>query len=350
MIKMSERSHAPAITIVMPCYNTDRYLKKTMSSILAQTFSDYEIIMVDDGSTDNTPQLLDDYAERYPDIIKVFHKENGGQSTARNMALEYARGEYVVFWDSDDYASVDYLETLIGAARQNNSEVVLSGSHYVDENGVVIENLNYPVDRFPDYPLRRLSPHGKLYRLDFLNRHNIRFENGKLYEDNAFNLLALFLCKNLVILPYTGHFQVVHGGSSMSSAVVSEKVPYRGLEDALTYINEHIDEVNDKDVYEFTVLSFLTYFIFLGNREHMQAALHKYKGCKYSGSLIDELCAYTQRLVPEKLPDYYRNPRVGIFRSRELQLRHRAGVWLFVRLLRTHTLRPFARLYYFFVR
>ena len=72
------------------------------------------------------------------------------------------------------------------AARENDSEMVLSGSHYIDENGVVIENLNYPVDRYPDYPLRRLSPHGKLYRRDFLDRHNIRFAPGKLYEDNPF--------------------------------------------------------------------------------------------------------------------------------------------------------------------
>ncbi|MCR5300824.1 MAG: glycosyltransferase [Lachnospiraceae bacterium] len=347
---MSENNSQPAISIVMPCYNTEKYLRKTMSSIFAQTFSDYEIIMVDDGSTDGTPALLDKYCAEYPDIITVFHKENGGQSTARNLALSHAKGEYIVFWDSDDYASVDYLETLIETARANNSEVVLTGSHYIDENGVVIENLNYPVDRFPDYPLRRLSPHGKIYSRSFLNRHNIRFVDGKLYEDNPFNLKALFLCRNLVILPYTGHFQVVHGGSSMSCAVVSQKVPYEGLEEALTYINEHRDEVNDHDVYEFTVLSFLTYFIFLGNREHMQAALNKYSGCKYSNELIDELCAYAQRLVPEKLPGYYRNPYVGIFRCRELQLRHRAGVWLFVKLLRTHMLRPFARMYYLFVR
>ena len=347
---MTNQVKTPAISIIMPCYNTDKYLKRTMGSIFGQTFSDYEIIMVDDGSTDSTPQLLDDYRAKYPDIITVFHKENGGQSTARNLALEHAKGEYIVFWDSDDYAVTDYLETLYATARENDSEVVLTGSHYVDENGVVIENLNYPVDRFPGYPLRRLSPHGKIYRRSFLDRHNIRFEPGKLYEDNAFNLLALFLCRNLVILPYTGHFQVVHGGSSMSSAVTSDKVPYKGFEEALTYINDHRDEVNDYDVFEFTVLSFLTYFIFLGNREHMQAALHKYRGCKYDRPLIDGLCAYALRIVPEKLPHYYRNPHVGIFRCRELQLRHRAGVWLFVRLLRTRTLRIFARMYYFFVR
>ena len=321
-----------------------------MDSIFAQTFSDYEIIMVDDGSTDSTPALLDAYGNDNPGKIRVFHKENGGQSTARNLALDQANGEYILFWDSDDYAEVDYLERLITAARDNDSEMVLSGSHYIDENGFVIENLNYPVDRFPDYPLRRLSPHGKLYRKDFLDRHNIRFAPGKLYEDNPFNFLALFLCKNQVILPYAGHYQVVHTGSSMSSVVTSDKVPYDAIEEALTYMNGHREEINDYHVYEFTVLSFLTYFIFLGNREHMQNALRKYKGCKYDSALVDELCTFAQRIIPENLPKYYKNPHVGIFREKELQLRHRAGVWLFVRLLRTHTLKAFARVYYAFVR
>lgn len=347
---MNTDNNRPAVSIIMPCYNTEKYIRKTMCSIFSQTFTDFELIMVDDGSTDSTPALLDDYAKQYPDKIRVFHKENGGQSTARNLAIDEAKGEYILFWDSDDYADVDLIETLITAARENNSEVVIGGSHYIDENGYVIENLNYPVDRFPDYPLRRLSPHAKLYRLDFLNRHNIRFVPGKLYEDNPFNFMALFLCRNPIVLPTARHYQVVHPGSSMSSTVTSEKFPYEGIRQALTYIDEHKDEINDPDVYEFTVMSFFTYFIFLGNREHMQAALRKYKGCKYERSLITELCDYAQKIIPEKLPHYYKNPRIGIFRSRELQFRHRAGVWLFARLLRTHTLKSFAHLYYTFVR
>ena len=82
------------------------------ASIFSQSFDDYEIIMVDDGSTDSTPKLLDDLAEKHPDRIRVFHKENGGQSTARNLALSEAKGEYVVFWDSDDYAAPDMFEKL----------------------------------------------------------------------------------------------------------------------------------------------------------------------------------------------------------------------------------------------
>ena len=217
---MADTDKRPGVSIVVPCYNSAKYMKKMLDSVFGQSFKDIEMILVDDGSTDGvTPGLLDECQKNHPDIVKVIHKENGGQSTARNVALQYATGEYVVFWDSDDYADVDYLETLYTAGKANDSEMVLSGSHYVDENGVIIENLNYPVDRYPNYAGRRLSPHGKMYRLEFLNRHNIRFADGKRYEDNPFNFMAMFLCKNQVILPYAGHYQVVHTGSSTSTVM-----------------------------------------------------------------------------------------------------------------------------------
>lgn len=347
---MSNTAKKPGVSIIMPCYNTEKYIKKTLDSIFGQSFKDIELIMVDDGSKDSTPEILDKCEAEHPDLVRVIHKENGGQSTARNVALEYATGEYVVFWDSDDYADVDYLEKLYTAAVENDSEMVLSGSHYVDENGNVLENLGYPVDKNPGYALRRLSPHGKLYKLEFLNRHNIRFAAGKRYEDNPFNFCAMFLCKNQVILPYVGHYQVIHTGSSTSTVMDPEKMPYDAIENALKYVNAHIDEVNDFSMYEFTVLSFMTYFIFLGNREHMQAAHNQSKGYKNGNALIKDLCVFTQRVIPEQLPNYYKNKHVGIFKEKTLEFRQRAGVWLVTKLLRTHTLKAFAMIFYFFIR
>lgn len=346
---MEEVVKTPGISIIMPCYNTEKYIKKTLASVFGQTFKDIELIMVDDGSKDSTPEILDKCRADYPDIVKVIHKENGGQSIARNMALDYATKEYIVFWDSDDYADVDYLEKLYTAAIENNSEMVISGSHYVDENGMIIENLGYPVDRFPNYVGRRLSPHGKIYKKEFLDRHNIRFAPNKKFEDNPFNFMAMFLCKNQVILPYALHYQVVHKGSTMSSAMDPNQIPYEAMEEAMKYVNEHIDEVNDIDVYEYTVLSFLTYFIFLGNREHMRDAHNVSKGYKNNNDLIKSLCDFTQKVVPKHMPDYYKNPYAKIFNKQPIQFRQRAGVWMFTKLIRTHTLKVFAILFYSFV-
>lgn len=340
----------PGISIIMPCYNTEKYIKKTLASIFGQTFQNFELIMIDDGSKDSTPTILDKCKEEHPDKVVVVHKENGGQSGARNMAIEMATREYCIFWDSDDYADVDYLELLYNAAVSNDSDMVISGSHYIDENGVVLENINFPVDKYPQFTGRRLSPHGKLYRIEFLNRHGIRFAEGKKFEDNPFNLMAMFLSKNQVILPFAYHYQVIHPGSTMSTAMDPKQMPFDALEDAFKYMNAHNDEINNRELYEFITLGFMTYFIFLGNREHMRAAHDKNKGYKNGKALIREMCDFTQRVIPQQLPDYYKNPHVGIFRERELELRQRAGTWLFVQLIRTHTLKAFAMVYYTFIK
>lgn len=339
----------PAISIIVPCYNTGHLIHKMIKSVFGQSMQDFELIMIDDGSTDETGKVLDDLKELHPDKVVVIHKENGGQATARNIALDIAKGEYIVFWDSDDYTDVDYLETLYNAAVNNDSEMVLSGSHEVDEYGNIIQNLNYPVHLFPDYAGRRLSPHGKMYKKEFLERHHLRFADGKLYEDNPFNFIGLFLCRNQVILPYGGYYQVIHTGSSMATMMKSEKIPYEKMEEALYYVNEHKDEVNNWNVYEYTILSFFTYFIFLGNRNHIRTAHKVSKGYKNRSTIIKELCDYVQRIIPQYLPEYYKNPLIGICKGKPLCFEQRAGVWLASKLIRTHLLKAFALVYYLFV-
>lgn len=346
---MNMNTDKPAVSIIVPCYNPGKHFKKMLASVFGQNFQDFELILIDDGCTDGTDKLIDECHERYPDRVHVVHKENGGQSIARNMGIEMAKGEYLLFWDSDDYADADYIETLYTAGVEADSEMVLTGSHYVDEYGNILENLNYPVHMYPGYIGRRLSPHGKLYRKDFIERHHLRFAEGKVFEDNPFNFMAMFLCRNQVIKSYSGHYQVVHTGSTMSTVMKSEKIPYDALEEAMRYVNEHRDEVNDYAVYEYTVISFFTYLIFLGNRTHMQAAHHAKNGYKNKRKLIGELCDYVQRVIPEYLPNYSKNVYVGIGKGKPLALRQRAGVWTMTILLKTHMLKAFALVYYLII-
>ena len=186
-----------------------------------------------------------------------------------------------------------------------------------------------------------------MYQRDFLNKHGIRFAEGKLYEDNPFNLMAMFLCQNQVILPYNGHYQVMHSGSTMTKKMDENKVPYEAIEEAVSYTLSHEELLNDRDVFEFTVLSFMTYFIFQANRKHLYAT-EKIKGRKSDRSLIAHICMYTQRMIPEHFPSYYKNPHVGLFRNKYLSFSQRAGVWLFVILLRLHLLKPFTMMFYLF--
>lgn len=342
---MNNDNTAYAITIVMPCYNTEKYIVKTLDSLYSQTMQDFEIVFVNDGSTDGTLGILEECRERLSDRVKIITVENGGQSRARNIALDHATGKYIVFLDSDDYVDNDYLETLYKAAEENDSEMVLSGQHKVDEEGNIIASIDYPVDKIPGYALRRLNPHGKLYLREFIEKHHIRYAEGKLYEDNAFNLMAMFICRNQVILPYNGHYQVIHPGSTMTKVMDPNKIPYDALEQAISYSLSHPLLLNDRDIFEFTVLSFMTYFIFQANRKHIYST-EKIKGRKSNPEIMREICDYTKRLIPQYFPEYYKNKYVGIFKCRYLTLSQRAGVWLFVKLLRCGMLWPFTSVFY----
>ena len=113
------------ISITVPVYNVEKYLPRCLNSLVNQTFKlDYEIICVDDGSTDNSGKILDDFAQKYPKI-KVIYQENAGLSEARNTALKYVTGKYTMFVDSDDFIAPNALEDLYNYAQKHNSDVVI---------------------------------------------------------------------------------------------------------------------------------------------------------------------------------------------------------------------------------
>lgn len=114
------------VSVIVPIYNVEQYLKRAIDSLLAQTLKEIEIILVDDGSPDNCGKIADRYAEQYPNVM-VIHKENGGVSDARNAGLEKASGAYIGFVDPDDYAEPDMFEKLYNSAKENESDLVLCG-------------------------------------------------------------------------------------------------------------------------------------------------------------------------------------------------------------------------------
>lgn len=331
------------ISIIIPVYNSEKYLEKCLESLKEQTYQNFEVIFVDDGSTDDSAQILKRYAQLAPNRFRILYKENGGQSSARNMALPYVRGEYTTFLDSDDYYDRKYLETLYFAAKENDSDMVISGQKKVDEKGEIYLNIDYPVDKYPHTVMRRLNFSGKLYRTEYMRRHKMRFAEGKTYEDNPFNFIMIFLARNLVILPYSGYYQVGHYGSTTTKKIQEEKLPYKEVEDSIVYILDHRSEINDYSIFEFTILSFFTYFIFQANKKHMYLSIEDRKS---DLRVIMNLCDYVLKLLNKYMPEYWKNKYIGVFKNRELQFSQRAGVWFFVKLCRTNMLNIFAKLYF----
>lgn len=336
----------PAVSVIIPVYNVENYLRKCVDSVLNQTLKNVEILIINDGSTDASQSVIDDLHKKNPDVIKAFQKENGGLSSARNYALDIAIGEYITFLDSDDYLDDDYLETLYSEAKKYNSDMVCSGQKKVNEKGEVLAILTYPIDKNPNCILRRLNISGKIYKKEYIEQHNMRFAIGKTYEDDPFNLVMLFMAHNFRIIRYEGYNQLVREGSITSKKINSERIPYVALEKSISYVVEHKENVTNYEAFEYTVLSFFTYFIFQANKKHMY--LKKGIERKSDCSVVLQFCDFTMKILKRYMPNYFRNTNVKIFKNKELQLSQRCGVWLYVHLCKSGMLNVFTKLYYKF--
>lgn len=332
-----------SVSIIIPVYNAEQYLSKCLESLEKQSFQDFEVLFVNDGSTDGSLAMIEDFSQKDKSRFRVLSKENGGQSSARNMALPLVEGEYTTFLDSDDYLDENYLETLYTTAKQNNSDMVISGQKKVDEEGKVYLSIDYDTEKYPNCILRRLNFSGKLYRTEYMRKHKMKFAVGKTYEDNPFNFKMIFLAKNLMIVPYSGYYQVGHPGSTTTKKIQEEKLPYDEIREAIDYITKHKSEINDYSIFEFTVLSFFTYFIFQANKKHMYLSIEDRKS---DIQVIMHLCDYVQEILKEFFPNCQKNSHIGIFKNYELQLSQRIGVWLFVKLYRFKLLKWFANIFY----
>lgn len=135
------------VSVVVPVYNVEKYLDKCVSSIVNQTYKNLEIILVDDGSTDNCPAMCDEWAEK-DSRIKIIHKTHSDAGITRNVGIEIAVGDYICFCDSDDYIASDTVEKCVNKAFETNAEAVLYGLVSVDENGNVLNSASFDISSF----------------------------------------------------------------------------------------------------------------------------------------------------------------------------------------------------------
>jgi len=192
----------PTVSVVVPVYNTSEYLEACVASILAQTFTDFELLLIDDGSTDGSLELCGRLAQT-DDRIRVLHHENRGPSYTRNCGIDEARGEFISFVDSDDWVEPDMLEKTVAAAKETDADMVISGILYDTEyNGklkshrtvkpqnAVLDTSEKIVSRFVEWKRPHLldGVWSKLYRVSTLKESGILMPEGEIYEDTAFNV------------------------------------------------------------------------------------------------------------------------------------------------------------------
>lgn len=220
----------PEITVIVPVYNVEKYLGKCLDSILSQSFSNIEIICVNDGSTDNSRKILQDYKNKDSRII-ILDKKNGGLSSARNAGLNIARGKYISFVDSDDWIENDMLELMYSSMENLNTDISICQVHQFDESKQKIDDSNpyYTLEYFnSSFDNRSFSyletksfimdvcvmAWNKLYRRSFLDSLNARFPDGKIFEDGPFFFSIFFNTKKVnIVRKFLYNYRINRKGS-----------------------------------------------------------------------------------------------------------------------------------------
>lgn len=202
----------PQISVIVPIYNMELHMKKCINSVLGQTFQDFELILVDDGSKDKSDKICDEYA-RMDRRVQVIHKENGGVSTARNAGLTIAKGEYVAFVDADDWLEADYLETLYQLAKKHSVDIACCTLIGADENGKNFIFVSLPKDKseekyvsFQDEDFRFSkwyslgTPVCKIIKRTLISNNNLQFDKTlSIGEDQVFYAESVLYAKCYVV-------------------------------------------------------------------------------------------------------------------------------------------------------
>lgn len=215
------------ISVVIPVYNSEKYLKKCLDSLLSQTIDNLEIIVVNDGSTDNSELILNEYLGKYNNLIKVFNQKNSGQAAARNLGISKASGEYIAFVDSDDYVENTAYQKAYECAVKNDFDIVCFDFFEI-VNGIKKHSPYYcgpeVKDNVKKYVLYETSPCNKIIRLKILKENNIKFLEDHIYEDFAMiPTLAKYTCK-IGYLNECLYNYVIRENSTMRQKVFNSKL------------------------------------------------------------------------------------------------------------------------------
>ncbi len=279
------------ISIIVPVYNSEKYLKRCLDSLTSQTFDDVEIVVVNDGSTDSSVNIVQDYLN--DKRVRLINKENGGQASARNLGLVKSKGEYVIFIDSDDYVEVNMCERLYSTAI-NGYDIVLSDYYIIDG-----KNRNYYKVwageegniSLNDYLLTAVCPWNKIYAKKFLIDNNFKFPEGIIYEDYASIPTLVNYNPKVYYLPEAFVNYIHTEVSTMRSDVYKEK--YENIFIATDYLYKKLCDSQYKEELEYLIGY---HFLYLGS-------LNFYRFDKFKQ--LDQIADFMKTKFPKWLKNRY---------------------------------------------
>lgn len=302
----------PKVSIVVPVYKVEEFLPKCLDSILAQTYKDFELIIVDDGSPDNCPQICDDYS-KLDDRIKVIHQENKGLGGARNTGASQAAGEYILFIDSDDYIEPDLLETALKNAIKTDADILVYGFRTVNESGRQMQNYtepvkkNIPLSPQSDKSIFLIYPNAwnKLYKRELFEQSGILYPSNVWYEDLRTTLKLFLFAQSIVFIDDILYNYLIRQGSIMQNSNIDRN---RELFDAIDDLIDYFKSIGKYEDYK-NELEFVTIYNALISGTIRILKIDK------NHPVIKEFYDYTEK----RFPGFRQNPYIkGLDKKRKL--------------------------------
>lgn len=326
------------ISIIIPAYNAEKYIEETIKSLLNQTYSSIEIIIIDDGSKDNTKKIIYDYQKKNPQIIKCYSQKNSGQSATRNRALQYITGKYIAFIDADDVLKKDCLERLHKSITKNNSDIAICGyEKFYDSNNEIFYTRN-PKDwevRFGKFKhIFQYSPCAKLFRTSFIFKYDLKFSEGEQLEDGPYSALADLLASRVSVLNYIGYRYRVYENSTMGNIRKKNnkpKPPYNGIKTLIETFDKYNNDKEKRKVMEYCTVKMLAGYV-----------TTMYKSC--DKTVRKDICNYCHKIMKEYFPNVCKNPYIKLNKLKKIPLSHRLAVKLFIFFNKLNLLYPFSLL------
>ena len=234
------------LSIIVPVYGVEKYIDKCLDSLVKQSLKEIEIIVVNDGTKDNSQKIIDKYVKKYPDKIKSYIKENGGQGSARNYGLKKTTGEYIGYVDSDDFVEKDMYKKLYNKAKENNYDIVVCGNYNVSEDyqnkniDAFINNYNTDLENIF---FGKMAVWNKIYKRDILIKNKLEFKEKVWFEDLAFTLKAIMNSNTFAFIDEPLYDYLIREGSTMNNSNVQRNLEILdAFNDILSYIQHNKKE------------------------------------------------------------------------------------------------------------
>lgn len=318
------------VSIIIPVYNAEKTLHKCIESILANTYSDYELILINDGSVDASWSILEAYHEKYPEKIRTFNQENQGVARTRNSGIGYANAKYIMFVDCDDSVESDYIEEFISEIEGKNLDMVIGGYKRTTSQRILYK-MKLEDALWSRYMV--MAPWSKIYRREFLVNNRIEFLDNNIGEDVYFNLQAINLTDKISLIDYSGYnwFYNEQSVSNTNQQTLKKEINVMFLLDSC-YKKLKEAGVVDREEVEFYFTRYIVwYLLFAGRNSNSQE--------------MGRECIKLFDWLRHHFPKFLQNKNISLFYPEGETFKNRIAVYGFMIMYRLKLIHLFFKIY-----